>query len=189
MSQRISRPVDRTAASTRFRNTVTGGVGVNVVSGVVTGLLLAPALLLVNDAILVTQEINGLWTCAMTVVETSYPPYRGMVTGHVVVLLSRRTNVTGSAERIREHTADAPLTEYPADRIIEGRIEGYHEDRLLFLRNRERLQLLVRFQGAIRTPTFYREADQLSGGRISGHCEATVSQRETGTFECNRPGS
>ena len=95
----------------------------------------------------------------------------------------------GSAERIWEDTANAPLTEYPADRIIERQIEGYHEDRLLFLRNRERLQLLVRFHGAIRNPTFYWEADHLSGGRISGHYEATVSHRETGTFECKRPGS
>ena len=150
---------------------------------------MALALFLVNDALLVTQEINGLWTCAMTVVETGHPPCRGMVTGHVVVLLSRRTNVTGSAERIRERTANAPLTEYPADRIIEGPIEGYHEDRLLFLRNRERLQLMVRFHGAIRNPTFYREADQLSGDHISGRYEATVSQRETGTFDCNRLAS
>ena len=32
---------------------------------------------LVNDAILVTQEINGLWSCEMTVVETSYPTLPG----------------------------------------------------------------------------------------------------------------
>ena len=126
----------------------------------------------------------------MTVVETGYRPCRGMVTGHVVVLLSRRTNVTGSAERIWERTANAPpLTEYPADRIIEGQVEGCHEDRLLFLRNRERLQLTSGSSGAIRNPTFYREADQLSGDHISGRYEATVSHRETGTFDCNRPDS
>ena len=125
----------------------------------------------------------------MTVVETNCQPYQGMVTGHVVVLHSRRTNVTGSAERIWERTANAPLTEYPAERIIEGEIEGCHEDRLLFLRNRERLQLLVKFRGAVRDPTFSWEADQVSAERIAGHYEATVSQREKGTFECGRPGS
>ena len=105
------------------------------------------------------------------------------------MLHSRRTDVGGSAERIRERTANAPLTVYPSHRIIEGEMGGYHEDRLLFLRERERLQLLVKFRGAIRNPTFSREVDQLSKDRISGHYEATVSQNEKGTFECERPAS
>ena len=65
----------------------------------------------------------------MTVVETNYQPYQGMVTGHVVVLHGSRTNVRGSAERIRERTAHGPFTGYPAERIIEGEIEGCHADR------------------------------------------------------------
>ena len=48
---------------------------------------------------------------------------------------------------------------------------------------------MVRFRGAIRNPTFSWEADHLSGERISGRYEATVSHRETGTFECKRPAS
>ena len=158
-------------------------------TSVIAGWLLAASLLVINDALLATQEINGLRMCEMTVVETNYRPYQGMVTGHVVLLHGSRTNVRGSAERIWERTAHAARTEYPADRIIEGQIEGYHEDRLLFLRNRERLQLMVRFHGAIRNPTFYWEADELSGERIAGRYVATVSQTEKGTFECERPGA
>ena len=155
----------------------------------VAGLLLALALFLITGALRVARNINGLWTCEMTVVETNYQRYQGMVTGHVVMLHSSRTNVTGSAERVWERTATGALTEYPAERIIKGEIEGHHEDRLLFLRNRERLQLLVKFHDAVRDPTFYWEVDEVSKQRISGHYEATVSRREKGTFECGRPGS
>ena len=48
---------------------------------------------------------------------------------------------------------------------------------------------MVTFHGAVRDTTFYWEADEVSGERFSGHCEATVTQREKGTFECRRPGS
>ena len=126
--------------------------------------------------------------CEMTVTETDHPPYQGMVTGHVIVLHSNRTNVRGSVERIREKTESAPVTEYSSEGIIEGEVDGYHEDRLVFLRKRDKLQLVVKFDGAIRSPTFYWNANELSKDRIYGQYESTVSQREKGTFECERPG-
>ena len=65
----------------------------------------------------------------------------------------------------------------------------YHEDRLPVLRNRERLELMVTFHGAVRDTTFYWGGGRSLRRAVSGHCEATVSQREKGTFECRRPGS
>ena len=160
-----------------------------VAAGLIAGLLLAAALFLINDMILVTQEINGMWMCEMTVHDTNHEPYRGMTTGNIVVLHSDRTNVRGAVEKIWEKTDSGPVKEYASEGIIEGEINGYHEDRLVFLRKRDRLQLMVKFHGRIRNPTFYLDADELSKASISGRYESTVSQLERGSFECKRPSS
>ena len=160
----------------------------SVAASFTAGLLLAASLFLINDAILVTQEINGMWTCEITVVETNYQPYRGMITGHIVVLHGDRTNVRGSVERIWEKTVTGPIKQYSSEGILEGSVDGYHEDRLVFFRKRDRLQLMVQFHGEIRNPTFYLDTEELSNESISGKYVSTVAQSESGSFECNRPG-
>ena len=169
------------AVSIRFLKTVAAGL--------TAGLLLAASLFLINDVILVTQDTNGMWMCEMTVGETNHRPYQGMTTGHIVVLHSDRTNVRGSVERIWEKTDSGPFERYPSEGIIEGEVDGYHEDRLVFLRTRDRLQLMVKFRGRNRNPTFYLDADELSKESISGNYESTVARLERGSFECKRPGS
>ena len=153
------------------------------------GLLLAASLFLINDLFLVTREINGMWMCVMTVDETNYRPYKGMKTGHIVVLHGDRTSVRGTVERIWDKTENGPVKEYTSGHIVEGTVDGYHEDRLVFLRKRDRLQLMVQFHGEFRNPTYYLDTEELSKESISGKFESTVAQLEKGSFECERPSS
>ena len=157
-----------------------------VLANLTAGLLLASALFLINDTIFVPQEVNGLWNCSLTVEETNHAPYKGMITGHVVVVQSDGKNVMGTVERVWEEVPPNPRVQYPQERILHGTIEGYHETRLVFLRGRDRMQLVVQLRSGTRSPTYYLSTDKLGKESLIGKYAATVALGEKGSFECER---
>ena len=157
-----------------------------VLANLIAGLLLASALFLINDLIFVTQGVNGLWRCSLIVEETSYSPYRGMITGHLVVLQSDGRNVRGTIERVSEKVPPNPTVHYAQGQILHGTIEGYHETRLVFMRSRNRMQLVVQFRSGSRVPTYFLSMDDRGKESLAGKYAATIAQGERGSVNCQR---
>ena len=152
----------------------------------VAGLLLASVLFLINDMVFVTQGVNGLWHCSLTVEETSYPLSMGMITGHVVVLQSDGRRVRGAIERVSETIPPNATFWYSQSNIMHGTIEGYHETRLVFMRSRNRMQLVVQFQSGNRLPTYFLSLNDRGKESLAGKYAATVAQGEKGSVQCHR---
>ena len=72
-------------------------------------------------------DVSGTWELSLTIEETSYSPYRGMILGYLLFLQQNGASVTGRGEKWAANGEELPSSQH--DRIdLRGTISGTNLD-------------------------------------------------------------
>ncbi len=147
----------------------------NILSGVISGIVLAAIFFFVREKIFSLPTLSGKWKFRSKTTRTTYNTFQDMELEWVALLCCEGPKIKGTAEKVHEESLKGERS-YSAKARTRAELSGYIEKRIF---SRDIVQLHIIEHGSERdSTTVHKMSVENKGGRMHGCFSSTAADSE-----------